>query len=148
MTGVPSNSTRAEAALERIAIGSVALTARALILSGVELSLTQWRVLMIGGERPDGVAVSEIAARLGAEVSPASRLVARMARRGFVELNKDERDRRVTRVAVTDAGRTLRNTVLERRRILLGGIVAVVATGDPDLVDALERIAAGFAPFV
>ena len=148
MTGVTSHSTRAEAALERIAIGSVALTARALILSGVDLSFTQWRVLMIGGERPDGVAVSEIAARIGAEVSPASRLVGRMARRGYVELNKDERDRRVTRVAVTDAGRTLRNSVLERRRILLGGIVAVAAAGDSDLVDALERIAAAFAPFV
>ena len=103
---------------------------------------------MIGGERPDGVAVSEIAARLGAEVSPASRLVARMARRGYVELNKDERDRRVTRVALTDDGRLLRNTVLERRRILLAGIVAVAATGDPSVVDALERIATAFAPFV
>jgi DNA-binding MarR family transcriptional regulator len=147
MTGVTSASTRAEQALEEIAIGSVAVTTRALLLSGIDLSFTQWRVLVIAGDRPDGVAVSEIAARLGAEISPASRLIRRMAARGYVGLSKDESDRRVTRVGVTEAGRALRDTVLERRRGVLAGIVVAAQSAGLDL-DALERVAAAFAPFI
>ena len=136
-----------ELALERIAIGSVAMTARALVLSGVDLSFTQWRVLAIAGERPDGVGVSEIAARLGAELSPASRLIGRLARRGYVELGKDQRDRRITRVTLTEAGGLLRNSVFERRRLLLSSVVAAVGKGDPDHEAALDQIAAAFSLF-
>src|SRR6266568_1510563 len=115
---------RGHAALEAVALGSVAVTTRALATVGLDLTFAQWRVLVIVGESSDGATVTEIAARLGGEISPVSRLVSRIARRGLVNARKDERDRRVTRVAATDAGRRLRETVLARRRALLLDVLA------------------------
>ena len=99
--------------LEAVAFGSVAVTSRALAAVGLELTFAQWRVLAVVGEKPGGATVTEIAARLGAEVSPVSRLVSRLVRRGVVTVVKDERDRRVTRVTTSDAGREIRDAVLE-----------------------------------
>jgi DNA-binding MarR family transcriptional regulator len=133
-----------EAALEAVAFGSVAVTTRALATVGLELTFAQWRVLVIVGERPDGATVTEIAARLGAEISPVSRLVSRIARRGLVATAKDDRDRRVTRVAITESGRDLRETVLARRRALLLQVLAVAGPIEPDTEAALDRIGDAF----
>jgi len=138
---------RARAALEAVALGSVAVTTRALISTALELTFAQWRVLMIVGQDARGATMSEIAARVGAEVSPVSRMVGRLARRGLVETSKDDQDRRVTRVTVTDRGRTIRETVLGRRRDLLTVVLANVGPLDPDVVAALERIGDGFRMF-
>lgn len=135
---------RARAALDAIAFGSVAVTNLALAGVGLELTFAQWRVLAIVGESPDGATVTEIATRLGSEVSPVSRLVSRIARRGLVNVRKDGRDRRVTRVEVTDAGRELRATVLERRRELLQDVLAATGPFEPDVETALVRIGEAF----
>jgi len=134
-------------ALQAIALGAVAVTTRALQTVGLELTFAQWRVLAIVGESDDGVAVSEIAARLGSELSPASRLVGRMARRGFVTLVKDDDDRRVTRVALTSAGRGIREAVLERRLALLVAVLAAAGPLSPDVVAGLQRIGEAFGQF-
>jgi DNA-binding MarR family transcriptional regulator len=68
------------------------------------------------GDRDEGATISEIAGRIGAHLSPASRLVSRLAARRLVQTAKDEADRRATRVTLTDSGRTLRSQVLRRRR--------------------------------
>jgi DNA-binding MarR family transcriptional regulator len=135
---------RARAALEAVALGSVAVTTRALATVALELTFAQWRVLVIVGDTSDGATVTEIALRLGAEVSPVSRLVSRLARRGLVNARKDDRDLRVTRVAVTDAGRELRETVLERRRQLLAEVLAEAGPIEPDVEAALDRIGMAF----
>ena len=135
---------RGHAALEAVVQGSVAVTSRALATVGLELTFAQWRVLVIVGARPEGATVTEIAARLGSEVSPVSRLVGRMGRRGLVTARKDQRDRRVTRVTIADAGRELRETVFARRRALLREVLAVAGPIDPDVEAALERIGAAF----
>jgi DNA-binding MarR family transcriptional regulator len=102
---------------------------------------------MIVGQDPRGATMSEIATRVGAEISPVSRMVGRLARRGLVTTTKDDRDRRVTRVTVTDHGRTMRAAVLTRRRELLILVLATVGPLDPDVVSALERIGDGFRMF-
>lgn len=135
---------RGHAALEAIAYGAVALTTRALATVSLELTFAQWRVLVIVGEELTGATVTELAARLGAEISPVSRLVSRLARRGLVDARKDNRDRRVTRVTVTDAGRQLRETVLERRRDLLAEVLSATGPIEPDVEAALERIGIAF----
>ena len=89
-----------QAALEIIALGSVAITARVLATVGPELTFVQWRLLVIVGESSDGTTVTSIASRLGSEISATSRLVTRMARRGLVTSRKDAQDRRVTRVSI------------------------------------------------
>jgi DNA-binding MarR family transcriptional regulator len=132
-------------ALEALAFGSVAVTSRALATVGLELTFAQWRVLVVVGENPEeGATVSEIADRLGAEISPVSRLVGRLARRGVVRVYKDKRDRRVTRVTVSDAGREIRDTVIERRREMLAEVLVAAGPIEPEVEAALHRIGAAF----
>jgi MarR family transcriptional regulator, organic hydroperoxide resistance regulator len=131
-------------ALEAVAFGSVAVTSRALATVGLELTFAQWRVLAVVGEKPSGATVTEVAARLGAEISPVSRLVRRLVRRGLVTVFKDDQDRRVTRVTVSESGRELRETVIERRRELLAEVLAAAGPIEPDVIAALDRIGAAF----
>ena len=134
----------AHAALEAVAFGSVAVTTRAIAAAGLDLTFAQWRVLVVVGERPNGATITEVAARLGAEISPVSRLVSRLARRGVVKARKDDQDRRVTRVTVTDEGREIRETVITRRRELLADVLAAAGPIGPEAEAALERIGAAF----
>lgn len=140
MASSDASTIRVRDALEAIALGTVAITTRALAASGVELTFPQWRVLVIVGGNPDGASVSEIAERLGAEISPVSRLVSRMIRSGLVSTEKDGRDRRVTRVFVTDRGLAIRETVFARRRDEFTNVLAVVGPIDSPGEDALQRV--------
>ena len=132
--------------LERLAVGSVAVTERAIAAAGADLSFVQWRVLLIVGEREDGATVGEIAARIGAHVSPASRLVSRLKRRGVVRTAKDDSDGRVTRVRLTESGLDLRSRVLEQRRRDLALVLAAVSLTATD-VAAVAKVARAFESF-
>jgi len=66
--------------------------------------------------------------------------VTRLARSGLVSTEKDIRDRRVTRVFVTDRGRSIRETVLARRREEISNVLAAAGLIDPAGEDTLERI--------
>jgi DNA-binding MarR family transcriptional regulator len=140
--GQPPRS--AAQALEAIAYGSVAVTSRALAAVGLDLTFAQWRVLVIVGGTSEGVSVSEIARRLGAELSATSRLVGRLARRGVVALAKDEVDRRVTMATITAAGLGIRDAVIAHRMGLLTDVVASVDSLTPDAVAALDRVGDAF----
>jgi len=128
-------------ALERLAMGSVAVTERAIAAAGTDLTFVQWRVLLIVGESGAGATVGEIAARIGAHASPASRLVSRLRRRGIVQAARDPTDRRVTRVRLTAMGGDLRRRVLEHRRRELGRVAAriVQQQAGRTLLDHLAR---------
>jgi len=133
--------------LERIAFGAVAITTRALSDVGLELTFAQWRALVVVGENEGGATVSEIGRRIGAGVSPTSRLVRRLATRGLVAIEKDAADRRVSRVRLTTEGATLRSSVLGRRRHYLVEVIAVAglaAAADP----TLEVLAHAFEKYV
>jgi DNA-binding MarR family transcriptional regulator len=141
-------SDRAHVALEAIVFGAVAVTTRAIASIGPELTFAQWRVVVIVGAEAGGATVTEVAVRLGAEVSPASRLVSRLVRRGLVVARRDPNDRRVKRVTLTDAGHDLRTTVFERRRAMLAEVLRMAGPIGPDLDAALERIATSFGPYI
>ena len=111
-------------ALEALAIGAVAITERAIAAAGTDLTFVQWRALLIVGSHEEGATVGEIAARIGAHASPASRLVSRLRRRGVIEATRDSSDRRITRLTLTSAGRDLRLRVLEGRRRELAILLA------------------------
>lgn len=142
MTGVVASAV--VDALETIAYGTVAVTTRALAALGLELTFPQWRVLIVVGNRPDGASISDIAELLGSELSPTSRLVARMVTRGLVRLEKHPYDRRVTMAALTDEGRVLREAVVARRRELLEEVAADVGNVDAQALDGLRRLGNGF----
>jgi DNA-binding MarR family transcriptional regulator len=132
--------------LERLVVGSVAITARAIAAADVELTFMQWRVILVVGERDEGQAVGEIAARIGAHASPASRVVSRLKRRGLVSTDKGDLDKRVVCVRLTEAGQDLRARVLALRGRDLADVLDVVSM-TPEESQALARLAQAFEPF-
>jgi DNA-binding MarR family transcriptional regulator len=144
----PPETGPAARALEAIVFGSVALTARALQSAGEDLTIAQWRVIVIVGETPDGASVSDVAGRLGSELSPTSRLIRRAERRGLLTTAKSDRDRRVTQIRLTERGHAIRESVLARRREALLAVLEAAGAVDPAGASLLARIGEAFRPFV
>ena len=136
--------------LEKITIGAVGLTTRALANAGAgfELTFPQWRTLLVLGEDMDGARISEVAARVGVTVPATSRLIRRLERRGLTTLAVDDRDRRAMRARLTDQGRSVRSAILAHRRNALREVVGALAEGDRhDLAAGLAAIAARLRPY-
>src|SRR5919204_209629 len=81
-------------ALDQLIVAAVGTTTMALAEANAagELTFPQWRVLVVIGETPSGLHVSEIAGRIGSSSPSASRLIRRMERAGLVKTERDERD--------------------------------------------------------
>jgi DNA-binding MarR family transcriptional regulator len=131
--------------LERIVVASVAITARVLAEVAPELTLLQWRVLVLVDEAGDGIAVGAIAAELNARLAATSRLVGRLRDRDLVSTSKDPGDARVTVVRLAPAGARLRTAVVDRRRTTLAwavqrsGVAIADAPAIARVVRALEN---------
>lgn len=108
----------------RIIIGAVRQHARALE-AACGISGAQVWVLATIAESPD-ITVSRLSQELSVHVSTASNLLEKLASAGLVERLRDEEDRRVVRLRLTDAGRE----VVKRAPRPLTGLV----------VDALEKM--------
>jgi DNA-binding MarR family transcriptional regulator len=131
-------------ALERVALAAVGLTARALAdaPSGPELTLPQWRVVVIVGERTEGTRIGEIARRLGSGLPATGRLVHRLEHRGLVTSRTDPADRRATLVSLSPDGETVRSRILGVRRAQLRNAAAAIeASRRSRLAVDLETIA-------
>ena len=129
-------------ALERVVFAGVALTTRALSEARADLDLTlaQWRVLVVLGEDEDGATISQVAGRIGVTLPATSRQLRRLERRGLVDISRDERDRRATRVQLTRLGRSARDDVISFRRRRIAQIAASLDL-DPAMATPLARIA-------
>lgn len=152
---LPVGAERAETAerlvdgLERILIGGVGLTTLALdrAIDGPDLTFPQWRAILVVGESDDGTTISAVAARVGVTVPATSRQLRRLAERGLVALEANDRDRRSMRVRLTEDGVRVRASILAHRRARLADIAAAhpmdAATVDEiaALADAFERYA-------
>lgn len=150
--GTPSAYATEEFAdhLERIAVGAVGLTTRALAHAdaGFELTFPQWRALLVLGEDADGARVGEVATRVGVTVPATSRLLRRLERRGVATLSVDEGDRRATRARLTDRGRSVREAILRHRRAALEEVVSALHHPERlDLDKGLRAIAAELERF-
>jgi DNA-binding MarR family transcriptional regulator len=132
--------------LERLVVGSVAITARAIAAADAELTLMQWRVLLVAGESEEGMAVGEIASRIGAHASPTSRVISRLRRRGLLESARGRLDARVVCITLTDAGRDLRSRVLKLRGRDLADVIAAASLA-PGEADAVAKLALSFERF-
>lgn len=133
--------------LERIVIGAVAVTTRAFSESALEITFQQWRVMVVVGESAEGATVSQVASRIGAAISPASKLVTRLKRRGLLVTSKDPADRRVTRARLTPAGIEMRDRVLEVRRVHIRRIADSLGP-DTDEAAAFGRLADALVPYL
>jgi DNA-binding MarR family transcriptional regulator len=128
-------------AVERIILGGVAITARALDSDVRDLTFPQWRVLTIVGEQEANATVSSVGARAGVSAPSASRLLRRLEDRGLISLERDAQDRRFMRVRLTESGRLARGHVIERRRVLIRQALITMAGVLPaDLPSALGAI--------
>lgn len=126
--------------LERVVVASVAITARALAEVSPDLTLVQWRVLVVA-DRPEGVAVGEIAVAIGSKMAAASRLVGRLRARGLVATQRAESDGRLVLVRLTSDGSELRRRVVDRRRADLRSVLTAADLPD-DTGAILDRLAA------
>lgn len=127
-------------AVERLIRVGVALTTRALSDEpGVELTVQQWRVLVLVAEG-DELRVGEVAARVGLSFPSASRLVGRLEAAGLVRHDRDPDDRRAALVVATATGRGVANAVVARRRALIAGALEAAGPFEEPVSAAIERL--------
>jgi DNA-binding MarR family transcriptional regulator len=100
---------------------SVGLTVRALLASpdADELTLTQWRTLVVLSESEAPMRVSDLGRSIGASLPSTSRLVARLRGRGVLILSPSEADRRASLISLTDRGRDVVSAVRRARHDLI-----------------------------
>jgi len=119
----------------------VAIAARSLADAGEEVTLTQYRSLVVLASRgPQGVAA--LAEALGVTPPTASRLCERLVRKGLVRRRTDRHDRRQVRIALTESGSALIDTVTARRRDEIADLLASIPPEvQQSVVMALRQLA-------
>ena len=126
----------------------VAVAARSLAAAGDEVTLPQYRALVVLAARgPQGTA--ELAAALAVNPSTATRMCDRLVRKGLITRSRDEIDRREVNLEVTAAGRRVVSDVIERRRAEVRSVLeGIPVDARRQLVDSLYVLAAaaGQAP--
>ncbi len=121
----------------------VAIAARSLANAGEQVTLTQYRSLVILASRgPQSIAT--LAEAVSVTPPTASRLCERLVRKGLVRRRGDRHDRRQVRVALTESGRALIDAVTQRRRQEIGELLAAIPPEvQQSVVVALRELAAG-----
>jgi DNA-binding MarR family transcriptional regulator len=118
----------------------VAVAARSLAATGDEVTLPQYRALVVLAARgPQGTA--ELAAALAVNPSTATRMCDRLVRKSLVRRHRQAGDRRSVRIALTAAGRDLVAEVSRRRRAELVRLLGALPA------DQHEQVIAAFRAF-
>jgi DNA-binding MarR family transcriptional regulator len=129
-------------ALMRASRAFVGLTARALAALEDEVTLPQFRTLVVLAVRGPQRGV-DIAEELQVNPSTGTRMLDRLVRKGLVRRTRSAQDRREVRIALTAAGRGVVEQVIARRRSDLERIVGeTTAHWGPAVVGALTAFAA------
>jgi len=122
----------------------VAVAARSLAVAADEVTLPQYRALVVlAAEGPLGTA--DLAAGLGVNPSTATRMCDRLVRKGLVRRHRQPGDRRMVRIALTSAGRDLVAEVTARRRAELARLLASLPPEQHEPVVAAFRAFAAAA---
>lgn len=120
----------------------VAVAARSLAAVADEVTLTQYRALVVLASRGPRT-VAALAEAVAVTSPTASRLCDRLERKGLVERRTDARDRRAVSLGLTAAGRDLVDAVTRRRREEIAGLLdAIPPAGQRALVEALTQLSA------
>jgi DNA-binding MarR family transcriptional regulator len=103
----------------------VAIAARSLADAGEDVTLTQYRSLVVLASRgPQRVA--ELADAVAVTPPTASRLCERLVKKGLIRRRTDRHDRRQVHIALTQMGRDLVDAVTARRREEIADLLAAV----------------------
>lgn len=119
----------------------VAIAARSLGAAGEEVTLPQYRALVVLASRGPQRLV-DLAGYLDVTASTATRMCDRLTRKGLVRRQRLSSDRRTVRVSISPAGRDLVEAVTLRRR---REVQAIVDRMTPDERDQLVTTLRMFA---
>jgi DNA-binding MarR family transcriptional regulator len=126
----------------------VAIAARSLGAAGEDVTLPQYRALVVLASRGPQRVV-DLAGVLDVTASTATRMCDRLARKGLVQRQRSSTDRRTVRVRLSSAGRDLVTAVTQRRRREVQAIVERMPPADRDRLVTTLRLfadAAGEVP--
>jgi len=120
----------------------VAVAARSLAAAGDEVTLPQYRALVVlAASGPQGTA--DLAAALAVNPSTATRMCDRLVRKGLVRRHRQAGDRRTVRIALTQTGRDLVAEVTKRRRAELARLLGVLPQAQHEpVIAAFQAFAA------
>ena len=122
----------------------VAVAARSLAVAGDEVTLPQYRALVVlAASGPQGTA--ELAAALAVNPSTATRMCDRLVRKGLVRRQRQSGDRRAVRITLTAAGRDMVTEVSQRRRAELARLLGALPAEEHEPVIAAFRAFAAAA---
>jgi DNA-binding MarR family transcriptional regulator len=119
----------------------VAIAARSLGAAGEEVTLPQYRALVVLASRGPQRVV-DLAGFLDVTASTATRMCDRLVRKGLAQRQRSSRDRRTVRVRLSPAGNDLVAAVTQRRRNEVQAIVERMPPADRErLVTTLRMFA-------
>lgn len=120
----------------------VAVAARSLADLGEDVSLAQYRALVVLASRGPQ-RVSDLAEGTGVGTSTATRMCDRLVRKQLVRRHRLSADRRAVQVALTQSGRELVAEVTRRRRAEITSVVCQLSwQAQLQVVEALRAFAA------
>ena len=119
----------------------VAIAARSLADAGEEVTLTQYRSLVVLASRgPQSMAA--LAEAVAVTPATASRMCDRLVKKRLVRRRSDRHDRRAVRLALTETGRHLVDAVSARRRQEIAEILeGIPPETQQSVVNALTHLA-------
>jgi DNA-binding MarR family transcriptional regulator len=106
------------------------------VIDELDISITQMKTLHALTESSHEISVKELSDRLALSLPGASRTVDALMRRGWLERREDPHDRRVKRVAITEAGRAVVDRIETARLV---GLEQYAAGLTPDQRATLSR---------
>lgn len=133
--------------LDRTAFAAVAITASALSdVAGTEVTFLGWRTLVILGDAPGPMRLTDLAERLRLSRPSASKLVRRLERRGLTCLAPNPEDGRGLLIGLGPEGERVREAVTQRRRQILAEALAE-PVGE-NFSEGLATVAARLEPWI
>lgn len=111
----------------------VAVAARSLVEHAGEVSLHQYRALVVLASRGPLRPV-DLAEALGVDPSTATRMCDRLTKKRLISRRRQGEDRREVRLELNGRSRALLDAVTERRRNEIARILAAMPAGDRDLL--------------
>jgi DNA-binding MarR family transcriptional regulator len=119
----------------------VAIAARSLADAGEEVTLTQYRSLVVLASRgPQSMAA--LAEAVAVTPATASRMCDRLVKKGLIRRRSDRLDRRAVRLALTEMGRHLIDAVSARRRLEIAQLLQGISPEtQQSVVNALTHLA-------
>jgi DNA-binding MarR family transcriptional regulator len=107
-----------------------------LLQATVELSLPEWRVMLLVGKMP-GLSTDAIADKTTMDKSKVSRAIARLGALGYVERTVPKTDRRLNSLAITKSGKRVFERCLEIAETAQADFVSPLSSAEHDTLFAL-----------